>query len=106
KMLDSDKELFDANEGLIYLGQKLDDLAEKYFNNKDKKTLIGELLRTVEIENSKRKKLLPKEKKQKEAAQKKLLKEVEAEVKIIREQKKEEKAKKREEEKNKPKIPL
>lgn len=104
--LESYQELFDANQRLIYLGQKLDDLAEKYFNNKDKKTLIGELLKTVEIENSKRKKLLPKEKKQKEAAQKKLLKEVEAEVKIIREQKKEEKAKKREEEKNKPKIPL
>lgn len=104
--LESYQELFDANQRLIYLGQKLDDLAEKYFNNKDKKTLIGELLKTVEIENSKRKKLLPKEKKQKEATQKKLLKEVEAEVKIIREQKKEEKAKKREEEKNKPKIPL
>lgn len=104
--LESYQELFDANQRLIYLGQKLDDLAEKYFNNKDKKTLIGELLKTVEIENSKRKKLLPKEKKQKEAAQKKLFKEVEAEVKIIREQKKEEKAKKREEEKNKPKIPL
>lgn len=104
--LESYQELFDANQRLIYLGQKLDDLAEKYFNNKDKKTLIGELLKTVEIENSKRKKLLPKEKKQKEAAQKKLLKEVEAEVKIIREQKKEEKAKKREEEKNKPKIPI
>lgn len=104
--LESYQELFDANQRLIYLGQKLDDLAEKYFNNKDKKTLIGELLKIVEIENSKRKKLLPKEKKQKEAAQKKLLKEVEAEVKIIREQKKEEKAKKREEEKNKPKIPL
>src|SRR5690606_12077271 len=92
--LESYQELFDANQRLIYLGQKLDDLAEKYFNNKDKKTLIGELLKTVEIENSKRKKLLPKEKKQKEAAQKKLLKEVEAEVKIIREQKKEEKARK------------
>ncbi len=104
--LESYQELFDANQRLIYLGQRLDDLAEKYFNNKDKKTLIGELLKTVEIENSKRKKLAPKEKKKKEIEQKQLLKEVEAQVEIIREKKKEEKAKKKEEEKNKPKIPL
>lgn len=104
--LESYQELFDANQRLIYLGQRLDDLAEKYFNNKDKKTLIGELLKTVEIENSKRKKLAPKEKKKKEIEQKQLLKEVEAQVEIIREKKKEEKAKKKKEEKNKPKIPL
>src|SRR5690606_26497057 len=88
--LESYQELFDANQRLIYLGQRLDDLAEKYFNNKDKKTLIGELLKTVEIENSKRKKLAPKEKKKKEIEQKQLLKEVEAQVEIIREKKKEE----------------
>jgi DNA mismatch repair protein MutS2 len=104
--LESYQELYDANQRLVYLGQKLDDLSEKYFNNKDKKTLIGELLKTVEIENSKRKKLLPKEKKQKEVEQKQIIKEVEAEVKVIREKKKEEKAKKTAEEKNKPKIPL
>jgi DNA mismatch repair protein MutS2 len=104
--LESYQELYDANQRLIYLGQKLDDLSEKYFNNKDKKTLIGELLKTVEIENSKRKKLLPKEKKQKEVEQKQIIKEVEAEVKVIREKKKEENAKKTAEEKNKPKIPL
>jgi hypothetical protein len=34
------------------MGQKIDDIAEKYFNNKDKKTLIGEFLKVVEIENS------------------------------------------------------
>src|SRR5690554_6616454 len=104
--LESYQELYDANQRLIYLGQKLDDLSEKYFNSKDKKTLIGELLKTVEIENSKRKKMLPKEKKQKEVEQKKVLKEVEVQVEVIREKKKEEKAKKKEEEKNKPKIPL
>jgi DNA mismatch repair protein MutS2 len=104
--LESYQELYDANQRLIYLGQKLDDLSEKYFNNKDKKTLIGELLKTVEIENSKRKKLAPKEKKQKEIEQKQIKKEVEVQVEVIREKKKEEKAKKKEEEKNKPKIPL
>ena len=39
------QELYDANQRLIYLGQRLDDLSEKYFNNKDKKLLIGELLK-------------------------------------------------------------
>jgi len=45
------------------MGQKIDDIAERYFNNKDKKTLIGDFLKVVEIENSKRKKLSAKEKK-------------------------------------------
>lgn len=104
--LENYQELYDANQRLIYLGQKLDDLSEKYFNNKDKKTLIGELLKTVEIENSKRKKMLPKEKKAKVIEQKKIQKEVEQQVEVIREKKKEEKTKKIEAELNKPKIPL
>lgn len=104
--LESYQELYDANQRLIYLGQKLDDLSEKYFNNKDKKTLIGELIKTVEIENSKRKKLAPKEKKQKQIKEKQLVKEVEVQVEQIREQKKQERKKKKEEELQKPKIPL
>lgn len=104
--LENYQELYDANQRLIYLGQKLDDLSEKYFNNKDKKTLIGELLKTVEIENSKRKKMLPKEKKAKVIEQKKIQKEVEQQVEVIREKKKEEKIKKKEAEQNQPKIPL
>jgi len=104
--LESYQELYDANQRLIYLGQKLDDLSEKYFNHKDKKVLIGELLKTVEIENSKRKKMLPKEKKEKAIEQKQIQKEVEVQVEVIREKKKEEKAKKKEAEQNQPKIPL
>lgn len=104
--LENYQELYDSNQRLIYLGQKLDDLSEKYFNNKDKKTLIGELLKTVEIENSKRKKLLPKDKKQKENKEKQIKKEVEVQVEQIRKEKKEERKKKIEEEINKPKIPL
>jgi DNA mismatch repair protein MutS2 len=55
------QELYDANQRLIYMGQKIDDISMKYFNNKDKKVLIGEFLKIVEIENSKRKKATPKE---------------------------------------------
>lgn len=87
------QELYDANQRLIYLGQRLDDLSEKYFNNKDKKTLIGEVLKTVEIENSKRKKVTVKEKKEKEKVEKEILKEVEVKVEEIRKDKKEKKTK-------------
>ena len=87
------QELYDANQRLIYLGQRMDDLSEKYFNNKDKKTLIGELLKTVEIENSKRKKIDLKAKKVKEIEEKRLKEEVEKKLEKIREEKKEKKNK-------------
>ncbi|MDR0193813.1 MAG: DNA mismatch repair protein MutS, partial [Myroides sp.] len=88
------QELFDSNQRLVALGQRLDDLSEKYFNNKSKKTLFGEVLKVVEIENSKRQKITIKEKKEKEIKQQELLKEVEQKVEVIRKEKKEEKAKK------------
>jgi DNA mismatch repair protein MutS2 len=100
------QELYDANQRLIYMGQKLDDIAEKYFNNKDKKTLIGEFLKIVEIENSKRKKLSVKEKKVKEVIQKKVEEEVKVKVEEIRSVKKEKKIKAKIEEENKPKVVL
>lgn len=100
------QELYDANQRLIYMGQKIDDISESYFNNKDKKTLIGEFLKMVEIENSKRKKLSAKEKKVKEVIQKKVEEEVKVIVEEIREVKKEKKIKARIEEENKPKVIL
>jgi DNA mismatch repair protein MutS2 len=91
--LESYQELYDANQRLIYLGQKLDDISDKYFNNKNKKDLIGEFLKMVEIENSKRKKLTPKEKKVVEVIQKQVIAEVEVKVEEIRQEKKEKKLK-------------
>ena len=67
--------------------------AEKYFNNKDKKTLIGEFLKVVEIENSKRKKISAKEKKIKEVVVKQVIAEVNVKVEEIRTEKKEKKIK-------------
>jgi DNA mismatch repair protein MutS2 len=87
------QELYDANQRLIYMGQKIDDIAEKYFNNKDKKTLIGEFLKVVEIENSKRKKISAKEKKVKEVVEKQVIAEVNVKVEEIRTEKKEKKIK-------------
>jgi DNA mismatch repair protein MutS2 len=100
------QELYDANQRLIYMGQKIDDLSEKYFNNKDKKVLIGEFLKLVEIENSKRKKATAKEKKEKEIIQKKVVEEVKVKVEVIRVAKKEKKIKAQKLETEKPKVVL
>lgn len=100
------QELYDANQRLIYIGQKIDDIAEKYFNNKDKKVLIGEFLKVVEIENSKRKKATVKEKKEKEIIQKQIVEEVAVKVEEIRTVKKEKKVKALKAEADKPKVVL
>ncbi len=100
------QELYDANQRLIYVGQKIDDIAEVYFNNKDKKILIGEFLKMIEIENSKRKKLTVKEKKVKEVIKKQVVEEVKLIVEEIRFEKKEKKIKAKKEEENKPKVAL
>jgi DNA mismatch repair protein MutS2 len=100
------QELYDANQRLIYMGQKIDDISEKYFNNKDKKTLIGDFLKLVEIENSKRKKTSVKEKKAVEVVKKEIIKEVEVKVEKIRAAKKDKKIKAKQEEENKPQVVL
>jgi DNA mismatch repair protein MutS2 len=87
------QELYDSNQKLIYIGQKVDDIAQKYFNNKDKKLLIGEFLKMVEVENSKRQKLTVKEIKVKKAVEKVIVEEVQTIVEEIREVKKEKKMK-------------
>ena len=100
------QELYDANQRLIYMGQKIDDIAEKYFNNKDKKVLIGEFLKIVEIENSKRKKATAKERVEKEIIKKKVIEEVHVKVEEIREVKKEKKIKAQKAETEKPIVIL
>jgi len=107
--LEGFQELYDSNQRLIYLGQKINDLSEKYFNTKKKKELIGEFIKIVEIENSKRIKETPKEKKIKKVKEKKIQDEAIKTVEVIRERKKEEKHivdKKKETEANKPKAIL
>ena len=107
--LESYQELYDSNQRLIYLGNKINDLSEKYFDNKKKKDLIGEFMKIIEIENSKRKKESPKEKKVKKAKEKKVVEEAGKKVEVIRERKKVEKKKveiEKKNEANKPKYPL
>ncbi len=86
--LENYQELYDHDQRMIYLGNKVNTAAEKYFLDKKKRILVSELLRIVETENSKRKK--------KSAAQAKIerqkkidtAEEVQKEVKVIREKKK------------------
>jgi DNA mismatch repair protein MutS2 len=91
--LESYQELYDSNQKTIYIGQKIEDIAEKYFNNKNKKELIGEFLKIVEIENSKRKKATPKESKAIIEKKKEVIAEVTVQVEEIRKEKKEKKLK-------------
>lgn len=104
--LESYQEMFDSNQKLINLGRKVDVLAEKYFNNKQKKQLIDNLLKLVMVENSKREKLAPKVKKAVKAKEKEVQKEVEQKVEVIRARKKEEKEKRKKLPEPKPKVDL
>lgn len=88
KKLESYQELYDNNQRLIYLGQKMNDLAERYFDNNQKRELMAELFKVVQIENSKRKKVSAKVKKVQKAKEQKVIKEVEKTVEVIREKKK------------------
>ena len=50
------QELFDHNQRMIVLGNKVNDVADRYFDNGKKRPLVADLLLLVEVENSKRKK--------------------------------------------------
>ena len=91
--LESYQELYDSNQKTIYIGQKIEDISEKYFNNKNKKELIGEFLKIVEIENSKRRKATAKETKVIAEKKKEVIKEVTVQVEEIRAEKKAKKVK-------------
>ncbi|TYA59041.1 endonuclease MutS2 [Formosa maritima] len=93
KKLESYQELYDSNQRLIYLGQKINDLSEKYFENKKKQELMDELFKIVQVENSKRKKVSVKQKKAEKAKEQQVKKEAEKKVDIIRKKKKDTKTK-------------
>ncbi|GAA4898293.1 DNA mismatch repair protein MutS [Flaviramulus aquimarinus] len=93
KKLESYQELYDSNQRLIYLGQKVNDIAEKYFENKQKRELMAELFKVVQIENSKRKKVTAKQKKAIKAKETQVKQEAEKKVAVIRKKKKVEKQK-------------
>ena len=91
--LESYQELYDSNQKLIYIGQKIDSISENYFNTKNKKELVAEFLKIIEIENSKRRKATVKEIIIKKEKDKEIIKEVTVHVEEIRAAKKEKKLK-------------
>ncbi|MEH6681151.1 MAG: DNA mismatch repair protein MutS [Sediminicola sp.] len=104
--LENYQEMYDHNQRMIYLGNKVNDAADKYFNDKKKRPLVSELLRIVETENSKRKKKTPKEAKQEQEKKVAVTQELEQKLEVVREEKKKRKKKAVTEEKNKPRPVL
>jgi DNA mismatch repair protein MutS2 len=86
--LENYQELYDHNQRMIYLGNKVNTAAERYFQDKRKRVLVSELLRIVETENSKRKKKTAKETKAERVKKAQVTQEVEKKVKVIRQKKK------------------
>jgi DNA mismatch repair protein MutS2 len=98
------QELFDYNQKMIVLGNKLNEIAERFFENNKKRPLISELLKLVESENAKRKRknsILAKKEREKK---KRLNEEVKKELVVVRKEKK--KKTKQKESPAKPKIKL
>jgi len=89
--LENYQELYDANQRFISLGKKIDMLAERYENNKRKKSLIDEVIKMVMVENSKRKKIPLADKKKEKIKRQKVVQEVEKKVEVIRKRKQKQK---------------
>ncbi|MGB1971828.1 MAG: endonuclease MutS2, partial [Flavobacteriaceae bacterium] len=89
--LNSYQELYDHNQRMIVLGNRTNEIAERYFDNGKKRPLIADLLRLVETENAKRKKKSAAEKRKEKAAQKKADEETQKALVNIRKEKKKKK---------------
>ena len=100
--LENYQELYDHNQRMIQLGNRVNTAADKYFQDNKKRILVSELLRIVETENSKRKKKTANEAKEERTKKAQVTEEVQKEVKVIREKKKLEKIQPKKE-KTKPK---
>jgi len=87
------QELFDSNQRMITVGNKLGDISERYFNNGKKRILISELLNLVDTLNSKRKKTNFSKVKLEKNKVKKTKEVLEKELQTIRKEKKKNKLK-------------
>ena len=85
------QELFDHNQRMIVLGNKVNEVADRYFDNEKKRPLVADLLRLVEGENSKRKKKSSSEKKKDKEVKEKANAEANKAMVIIRKEKKKKK---------------
>lgn len=97
------QELYDYNQRMIQLGHKVNTAAEKYFIDRKKRPLVAELLRIVETENSKRKKMTAQKAKAQRVKKQQIAQELEQKIKPIRTEKKIQQQHKEKAEKAKPK---
>lgn len=104
--LENYQELYDHNQRMIRLGNKVNTAAEKYFKDAKKRALVSELLHIVETENSKRKKKTARQFKEEQNRKQQAEKEVQSEIKSIRERKKVEKKKDKKKERPKPNLKI
>ena len=102
--LTSYQELFDNNQRMIVLGNKVNELAESYFTNNKKRPLISELLRIVETENAKRKRKTAAVAKKDLEQKKKLDEQVKKDLVKVRKEKKKQKKQVEEVEQPKPTL--
>jgi len=86
------QELFDHNQRMIVLGNKLNDLAERFFQNNKKRPLIADLLRLVESENAKRMRKTAAQTKKDRQLKKVVALEVNQKIEKIRKEKKQKKS--------------
>ncbi|MDT7830579.1 DNA mismatch repair protein MutS [Pricia sp. S334] len=100
--LENYQELYDHDQRMIHLGNKVDKAAAKYFQENKKRPLVSELLRIVETENSKRKKKSAAAAKAERTKHAEVAQEARSKVKHIREKKKVAKKKAVIKERNKP----
>ena len=98
------QELFDHNQRMIVLGNKINEIAERFFENNKKRPLIVELLQTIESENAKRKRKSAAVSKKERETKKQLNEEVKKELVVVRKEKK--KQKKQIPKLSKPKVTL
>lgn len=85
------QELFDHNQRMIVLGNKINDIAERFFESNKKRLMIAELLRTIEAENAKRKRKNVSVAKKEREIKKQLNEEVKKELVVVRKEKKKQK---------------
>src|SRR5690606_13402652 len=100
--LESYQELYDHNQRMIQLGNKVNTAAERYFLDQKKRPLISELLRLVETENSKRKKTTVQVVQKKQQQQREVAQELEEKIQKVRVEKKVKKKKEAKQEKERP----
>lgn len=89
--LTSYQELFDHNQRMIVLGNRLNEIAERYFATQKKRPMIADILRLVETENAKRKRKSAALTKKEKFEKKKVDQEVHQKIAEIRQEKKKKK---------------